>query len=75
MEKETVSDERLAANVRGHSSGNDFHPDSEMGLGAVDIERIEKVYRYDSSFLTLSGLQLMGCQEIGSPHHSRYTQF
>ena len=49
MEKETVPDERLAANVRGHSRGNDFHPDSEMGLGAVDIERIEKVYRYDSS--------------------------
>lgn len=50
MEKETVPNERPAANVRGHSSGNDFHPDGgEMGLGAVDMERIEKVYRYDSS--------------------------
>ncbi|KAI4267928.1 MAG: hypothetical protein LQ337_008123 [Flavoplaca oasis] len=45
MEKETVPNERPAANVRGHSSGNDFHPDGgEMGLGAVDMERIEKVH-------------------------------
>lgn len=45
MEKETFSDERPAANVRAQSSGNDFDRDGEMGLGAVDIERIEKVYR------------------------------
>ena len=45
MEKEIVPDKRPAANLRGQTSGNDFDRDGEMGLGAVDIERIEKVYR------------------------------
>lgn len=44
MEKDTVREER-PANVEQQASGNDFHRDGEMGLGTVDIERIEKVYR------------------------------
>ncbi len=44
MEKDAVREERPAT-VEQQASGNDFHRDGEMGLGTVDIERIEQVYR------------------------------
>ncbi|KAL8847490.1 MAG: hypothetical protein Q9221_007483 [Calogaya cf. arnoldii] len=44
MEQETALEDR-PANVERRASANDFHRDGEMGLGTVDIERIEKVYR------------------------------
>ena len=45
MEKDPVREERPANAEEKNKNGNDFGPDGEMGLGTVDIERIEKVYR------------------------------
>ncbi|KAL8859004.1 MAG: hypothetical protein Q9178_004485 [Gyalolechia marmorata] len=45
MEKGFVREECPANAEERNNKGNDFGPDGEMGLGTVDIERIEKVYR------------------------------
>lgn len=48
MEKQ-VARERLPPQAYDGSTCHGLEQDTETGLGAVDIERIEKVYRYAAS--------------------------
>lgn len=45
MEKE-VACEQLPPHAREEDGSIGVHRDGELGLGAVDIERVERVYRY-----------------------------
>lgn len=45
MEKEMIHD-KLSPHTQVGDSSHEFDRDGEMGLGAVDIQRVEKVYRY-----------------------------
>lgn len=65
---------QLHSDAQKRSDNHVFPQDGEMGLGAVDIDRIEKVYRYENSSQVRYGCPLTVRQEARSSHHSRYTQ-